>query len=165
MTRGEPPAIRIEPATSSDAPALARLRRHVHGLHVRQVPDYFIQPTDAEMVEVFRGLLAQDNVRAFVAYAGDAPVGYLLALIQERPATSLGRARRWLYLDQISVEPPWARRGLGRQLMRQAVEMATSLGIDELLTDVWAFNEEARAFALACGFHPQMSRFRIRLGT
>lgn len=157
-------AVRIEPASLADVETLARLRGRVHGLHVSHAPDRFIAPTAAEMQEVCRTLLVKDDARAFIAYADNRPVGYVLALIQERQSGPLTRARRWLYVDQISVEPEWERRGVGQQLVQSVVDLGRSLGIGELITDVWAFNGEARAFFDACGFRPQIGRFSRLLG-
>ena len=67
----------------------------------------FVQPTESELQAAFRDLLTQANARAFIAYADDTAVGYVLVLIQEKPASISSPARRWLYVDQISVEPQW----------------------------------------------------------
>lgn len=48
--------------------------------------------------------------------------------------------------------------------MQRAIELARSLGIDEVVMDVWAFNEEARAFFTGCGFRLQMERLSMHLG-
>ena len=164
MQHDDTSATRVRAASPSDTQALARLRTRVHGVHVDRAPEIFTRPAHTEMEEEFRALLGQGHTRAFIALAGEVPVGYVLALVQERPATPLVRARRWLYVDQISVEPAWTRRGVGRQLMQATIDLARSLQIDDLVTDVWAFNEETQAFARACGFRSQMERFSMRLG-
>jgi GNAT superfamily N-acetyltransferase len=164
MPQQDTKAIRIEPASHADVETLAKLRVRVHALHVSRAPDLFIEPTDAEMQEVCRALLMEGNARAFIAYADDVPIGYVLALIQERQPSLLSRARRWLYVDQISVEPQWERRGVGQQLVQRVIDLGRSLGIGELITDVWAFNGGAKAFFNACGFRSQIDRFSMRLG-
>lgn len=155
--------IRIEPASPAHAASLARLNRHVHQLHVEHVPRFFVQPSEAEAQAAFAGLLAQANVRAFIAYADDAPVGYVLVFIHEQAANTFNPSRRWLYVDQISVEPEWEGQGIGRQLMRTVVEYARSARIDELETDTWAFNSAAQEFFSAVGFQPKTERFWMHL--
>ncbi len=155
--------IRIEPASSSDAATLASLNRHVHQLHVEQAPRFFGQPSEAETQAAFAELLAQPNTRAFVAYADDMPVGYALARIQERPAGTFNPSRRWLYVDQISVEPEWKGRGIGHELIRAVVDCARAAEIDELETETWAFNTKAQEFFSAVGFQPKTERFWMHL--
>jgi GNAT superfamily N-acetyltransferase len=123
-----------------------------------------VQPTDAEAAALFRELLVQHNAWAFLAYADNVPVGYLLALLQERQASPLTHARRWLYVDQISVEPAWERQGVGRRLLQKAIDLGRSLGIRELITDVWTFNGKAKVFFEDCGFQLQMERYSMHLG-
>jgi diamine N-acetyltransferase len=150
--------VRIERASPSDARTLARLSRRVHGLHVAHAPGFFLQPTESEMEAAFVERLGEPRATALVAYDGTVPIGYVLALVQERPASALVPARRWLYVDQISVEPQWARRGVGCQLMKRVVDLAREAGLGEVVADVWAFNTEAQAFFKARGFQPQMER-------
>ena len=109
--------IQILPASLADAGAIANLNRHVHQLHLDRAPHFFRQPGDAERLQAFREFLTQANARAFIAYADDVAVGYVLASIHERPAGVFSPRRRWVYVDQISVEPRWKKQGVGRQLM------------------------------------------------
>jgi diamine N-acetyltransferase len=154
---------RIEQASQLDARTLAALGLRVHRLHVSHAPGFFVEPTAEQMEAEMVRVLAQENARAFMAYREDVPVGYVLVLIHERPATPLVPARRWLYVDQISIEPEWQGNGIGRQLMQGAIDFARMGGIDELVADVWAFNEEAQAFFKACGCRPQIERLWMRL--
>jgi ribosomal protein S18 acetylase RimI-like enzyme len=157
--------IRIEQASVEHAAMLARLNVHVHQLHVENASRFFVQPSDEERRAAFVELLSQANVRAFIAYADDTPVGYVLALIHDRAASTFNPARRWLYVDQISVEPEWEGRGVGSQLMRTIVDYARRVEIDELETEAWAFNTRARGFFRAVGFRPKSERFWMRLDT
>jgi diamine N-acetyltransferase len=155
--------IRIEQASVAQAAVLARLNLHVHQLHVQHAPRFFLQPSDEESRAAFAGLLARANVRAFLAYSDDTPAGYVLASVQERPAGPFNPARRLLYIDEISVEPEWEGQRIGRQLMSTMVEYARTVGIDELETDVWAFNTNAQEFFRVVGFQPKHQRFWMRL--
>ena len=96
---------RIEQASPVDAATLAKLSLHVHRLHVEHAPHFFLEPTDVERQAAFTELLSKPNVRAFIAYADDRAVGYVLGLIHERVTSTFNPARRSLYVDQISVEP------------------------------------------------------------
>jgi GNAT superfamily N-acetyltransferase len=155
--------IRIEQASPADAPTLAKLNLRVHRLHVDHAPHFFVEPTEVERQAVFAELLSRPNARAFIAYTEDHAIGYVLALIQERAASTFNPARRWLYLDQISVEVEWEGRGVGRQLMTALIDYAHSAGIYEMETDAWAFNHTAQAFFKGFGFQPKSERYWMHL--
>jgi predicted N-acetyltransferase YhbS len=157
--------IQILPASPAHAEAIARLNQSVHQLHLDRAPHFFRQPGDAERLEAFRELLTQANTRAFIAYADDEAIGYVLATIREQADNVYSPARRWLYVDQISVEPRWKRQGLGRQLMQVLLNEARAAGITELETDTWAFNNAAQAFFQACGFQPKILRHWLEVGS
>ncbi len=150
--------IQIMPASPAHAAELARLNQSVHQIHLDRVPRFFQQPGDTERTEAFGELLTQATTRAFIAYADEAAIGYVVATIHERPANIYSPARRWLYVDQISVEPGWKKQGIGRQLMHAVLDCARSAGITELETDTWAFNDESQAFFQALGFRPKLIR-------
>ena len=150
--------IQILPASPAQAEVIARLNQAVHQIHLDRAPHFFQQPGDAERIEAFRELLTQANTRAFIAYADEAAIGYVLATIHEQPANVYSPARRWLYVNEISVEPGWKKNGIGRQLMHTVLDNARSAGITELETDTWAFNDVAQAFFQSLGFRPKVIR-------
>ena len=155
--------LRIAPAFAADAATIAHLSRHVHQLHLDNLPHFFRQSTDAEVEAALGRMLAQANVRAFIAYMDDAPAGYVLAMVNERPANEFCHARRYVLVDQISVEPEWARQGIGQQLVQAVVDYARSIGVHELEAHVWAFNDRSQAFFQAFGFAPKTRQFWMML--
>jgi GNAT superfamily N-acetyltransferase len=87
----------------------------------------------------------------------------MLVMIGERPATAFHRPRRWLYIDQISVEPDARRRGVGRALVSAVLRYADDTGIDDVEVDTWAFNDRAQAFCASLGFRAKTRRSWITL--
>ncbi|MDX1688149.1 MAG: GNAT family N-acetyltransferase [Candidatus Promineifilaceae bacterium] len=151
--------VRIEAATAADADVLADLNRHVQGLHVDGAPHLFKRHVHDEVAAQFEEWLGEENVWAFIAYQGERPVGYVLALIRERPENPVTRAWRAFLIDQISVEPAWKGKGVGRALVEAALEVAREAAVDEVQATTWAFNEQAQAFFRALGFDVQVLRF------
>ena len=156
--------ITIREATAADAGVLAELNRHVQGLHVDAVPSLFKRPKLEEVAAHFGELLEEENVWAFIAYQGETAVGYVLALIRERPENPVTRAWRALLIDQISVEPAWKGQGVGRALVEAVLNVGPEAAVDEVQATSWAFNEQAHAFFRALGFEVQVLRFGRRLG-
>jgi ribosomal protein S18 acetylase RimI-like enzyme len=91
-------------------------------------------------------------------------VGYVLLIFVERPGNAFSPPRRWLYVDQISVETEWEGHGVGTQLLETAVEQAKSAGMDELEIDTWSFNTKAKGFFKGFGFQPKTERFWMQNG-
>jgi ribosomal protein S18 acetylase RimI-like enzyme len=101
---------------------------------------------------------------ALMAKAGREPVGYVLAVVHEKPKDLFTNARRWLYLDQISVESAWERQGVGRTLCEALVARAQREGLTEIETDTWAFNKIAQEFFRHLGFSPKIIRHHLSIG-
>ena len=150
----------VRAALSTDIPSLARLNRFVQDLHVQAKPRFFKMPSVEELEGFFRDALSKET-RAFIAEEGDVAVGYLLAAFGERQEDAFFRPRRWLQIDQISVDPAFQRRGHGRNLVTAAMECARAAGIEGVQTGVWAFNEPSLSFFHDQGF--ERSELRLRL--
>jgi ribosomal protein S18 acetylase RimI-like enzyme len=98
------------------------------------------------------GLLAPPNHLVFIAEVDSLPLGYAYAEVIHRPENSSHYANDMVYLHHISVRPAHRKRGLGRALMDAVRSAASERGITLVALDVWAFNEEARAFFRRQGF-------------
>lgn len=66
-------------------------------------------------------------------------------------------------LEQIAVVPDAARSGVGAALLEAVREVGRAAGCRRLVTDVWDFNEGARAFYQAAGFSPMNMRLDQQL--
>jgi GNAT superfamily N-acetyltransferase len=155
--------IRIQAASSADADTLARLNQYVHTLHVDKAPHVFKPLTREAAAAAFTSLLSRDDARAFIAYVDGRATGYILVFVVDRAETAFGFARRWLYIDQISVEPRSRRHGVGRELLNAALGYARSAGLHEIEVETWVFNEVAQAFVASSGFEPKTKRFWMNL--
>jgi ribosomal protein S18 acetylase RimI-like enzyme len=156
--------VEICTATIEDAVALACLNHRVHALHVQEAPNDFVRPPQAELEEWFRGILSRPGTIALLAKLGHEPVGYVLAGVHEKPKDLFTNARRWLYLDQISVEAAQERQGVGRMLCEALVARARREGLTEIETDTWAFNQSAQEFFRHLGFSPKIIRHHMPIG-
>ena len=111
------PAPAIRPACAADAPALLRLITAL--AEFEKLP-----PPDAEAQERLMADAFSDRPRfepwlAFVP-GSEEPVGY--AIFLETYSSFL--ARPTLYIEDVFVLPEFRRQGLGRALLRKAVELA-----------------------------------------
>ena len=68
------------------------------------------------------------------------------------------------YLDHLVVAPRWRRRGVGRALMRHAIERAEAAGASRIDLTANAAKEAGHALYRSLGFHERdTSSFRLSL--
>ena len=77
-----------------------------------------------------------------VADTADVPVAYLIADLVDGN----------LHVEQVSVHPDHARRGLGRQLLEHLAEQAVAAGIPALTLTTFATVPWNAPYYLRCGF-------------
>lgn len=144
---------RIRTASTNDVVLLAALNDIVHDLHVRHRPDLFVDASAQEAF--FAAQLTDPSVSALIAEGADGEaVGYALARVVKRKGNELINPDVIISLDQMAVSPDAARTGIGSTLLEAVREVGRTAGCRRLVTDVWDFNEGARAFYQACGLTP-----------
>ncbi|MFJ6752834.1 MULTISPECIES: GNAT family N-acetyltransferase [unclassified Streptomyces] len=148
--------IQIRTASSDDVALLASLNQIVHDLHHRHRPDLFLDSPELDAVEgFFRTQMADPSVTVLLADGAESEaLGYALARVKNRPGSALEHSDVIVSLDQIAVVPDAARSGVGAALLEAVREVGRAAGCRRLVTDVWYFNEGARAFYQAAGFNP-----------
>ncbi|SEL25074.1 GNAT family N-acetyltransferase [Streptacidiphilus jiangxiensis] len=152
--------ITIRTASTDDAPLLARLNGIVHELHVAHRPDLFVDSPGQDALEaLFRARLGDPSVTAFVADDSDGrSLGYAQARVVSWDASALVQPDRVVSLDQIAVVPEAGGMGVGSALLEAVRDMGRKAGCRRLVTEVWDFNEGARAFYDAAGLQPMNVR-------
>ncbi|MEM9776167.1 MAG: GNAT family N-acetyltransferase, partial [Chloroflexota bacterium] len=121
--------------------------------HADHHPRLFKYPVDqAAMTDFFQEQLAADHSAIFIAWDGDAPVGYIWCIFQDLPENTFFYARKRVAVDQISVNPEYRGKGVGEQLMLMAEAFARERGVIELDLTTWAFNTQAHSFFERMGY-------------
>lgn len=107
----------------------------------------FADGADAQTVH---WIVSHPEMEVFVAADGmDKPIGLLS--MSYRPQLRL--RGRIATIDELVVSASWRRKGVGRELLRRAVERARVLAVKRLeLTNHFGRGDEAMAFYRACGF-------------
>jgi hypothetical protein len=105
--QGVGPSLVVRSAGASDAPTIARLDAVVQGLHHEAFPDRFLEPDATRVEPVYRNALDGDGppsaatCRAWLCVDdNDDAVGYVLAVLHERPENPFTKAHRWIELDR-----------------------------------------------------------------
>ncbi len=152
----------IRRTTVHDAALLARLNAPIQQLHTNTFPTRFKAPlpNDPELIALYAERLASDEWVGYVAENDGEPVGYILCEICYSPENVFTYAETTLLVDQLSVNPEHHRRGYGQALMQAAVELAHETQVSRIVLNVWAFNQQARAFYEKLNFQPMAHKLQ-----
>lgn len=95
---------------------------------------------------MFSHQLADDSHHLYVALHGNKVAGYIWFELIEKQETLLTHPIRRLKLHHISVDDPYRGSGMGGGLIETLKATAKELNVDEIVLDVWCFNEDAIHF-------------------
>jgi GNAT superfamily N-acetyltransferase len=151
----------IRAAEIGDAKVLAKLNAFVQELHLQRRPDHFKETSIPDLEAWYKSLLEKPTTRAWIAEALDRPVGYVLTLFRHLQEDPFTKARAWLEVDQLAVDPHYRRQGVGRALVFKAIAYAKEEGISRIETTSWSFNQETHNLFGHLGFAPKVIRFEL----
>jgi ribosomal protein S18 acetylase RimI-like enzyme len=133
----------VRPARKSDTPKIAELMLAMWRLHLESEPD-FISDGDwlSEPPENYlRGYFGEDeNKFLLVATIDEAICGVARAYLKNLDGSFL-RENRVLYIDDISVDEKYRRRGIATKLISEMEKLARENGVNWTMARVYNFNE------------------------
>lgn len=100
-------------------------------------------------------LLDRGDVHVFVAYAEDAPVGYVL--VSDVPPTPLSELSS-VSIDQLYVVKARRREGVARHLLTSVTAYAERAGVEQVVSNVPSQGRDANRFFARLGFTPTVVR-------
>jgi ribosomal protein S18 acetylase RimI-like enzyme len=153
----ETAGIGVRRARHDDWPSVRELLREVDDLHAALAPEYFRSAprSDAEWAR----LMDEDHVAVLVAdpAGGGGPVAVLVARIYDTPNDPSMVQRRRIHIETVVVCCKHRRKGIGRQLMDEAVTWGRGQGAVEVVLTTWVGNDDAEAFYARLGYR-ELSR-------
>ena len=144
----------IRQATPRDAKILAKLCGTVQKLHVAAVPDRYrpyIENNKA-LEKQFRDWLRRRHQIGLIAETATQPIGYALIQVLQSKDTPLTYGHRFVYIDQMSVETDWHRKGVGSALMKEITRIGHQNNARFVTLEVAEHNGAAQKFYQAQGF-------------
>lgn len=156
----------VRAATAADVPGVLPLVRAICDLHASRDPERFaVVPDVIERYAAWLPERAADARSVFLVAEWEAIgsgasggggagriAGYLVGTVE--PEVPIFWVPECGWVHDVFVEP-WARgRGLGRALVRGAVERFGAMGVKQMRLHTAMFNEEARGVFAAEGFRP-----------
>jgi ribosomal protein S18 acetylase RimI-like enzyme len=145
--------MRIRQATIEDSAVIAQLMTQlmeVSGYQDRQVSPEQIEESLRKMAnsDAYRVLLAEDE-------------GQVVGLLSLSFRHTLFHSAPTALIDELVVEQGHRRRGVGRQLVAEAIERCRAAGCCEIEVSTERSNEAAQKFYRQHGFSPEAVLFEL----
>ena len=139
----------IRPAVPDDYEQAERIMQQVHALHLSWRPDIY-NPC-APVLPRPEFLEAVAGQRLLVAETDGKAAGILLYLHRHIESENQV-AREVLFIETLAIDAGYRGRGIGRQLLQAAAQIAREKGYDGVELQVNAKNTDAFAFYKKYGF-------------
>jgi ribosomal protein S18 acetylase RimI-like enzyme len=151
-------------ATAADAPAVTELRNAATARLNRDFGEGHWSSMVSEK-GVLRGILANSKTSQVLLARSRDQVVATLRLATKKPwaidASYFAVARKPIYLVDMAVAPQYQRRGIGRQLLEEAIRAAQAWPADAIRLDAYDAKAGAGGFYAGCGFR-EVGRVKYR---
>ena len=148
---------------TKDSDKLAELNECVQDIHATIEPELFKKYDKNEMQELFSEIVKDENMFIFIVAHHEIDVGYLILSRVKYPETNFRKAYESLYIEQISINKEFHKKGIGKALINKAKQTALSLGIKRIELDYWNKNIEAGVFFESQGFKPYNTKMYFNI--
>jgi len=154
----------IRKAEEADYEAVNHLYHLSYSLYHENMPAVY-KKTPATVLKKgdFLNILQDDRTRMFVAEAEGKVVGHIYAMIETFDEDEMAPACERVEVAEISIEPAYARMGIGTRLMKEVEKWAKEKKITDLQTLVYDFNKDGIAFYEANGYKPYSIKIQKKL--
>lgn len=154
----------IRQATPDDASIIAQLNLHVQQVHADKKPDLYKQAVlSDDLIAFYEKRLRETTEVIYLAENDGQAVGYVHAIIRERPENFFAHIRRDIVVNEISVNPEYYGTGVADELMQIVIDLAHQHGINRIVLDVWDWNGRAKRFYEKQGFSTYNYRMELML--
>ena len=130
----------IRRAEMTDIPDILRLLGQVCDIHAEIRPDIFkmggLKYTESEIPQI----LSDERSPVWCAVEDSKFLGYCFCQWKETPDSSVGFARKELYIDDLCVDESARGKGVATELFRFVTDIARAEGATFLTLNVWQGN-------------------------
>lgn len=152
----------IRKAKIEDFQRVHELAMQVHKLHVKERGDIYKDADPLKFEEFIEDLSNESNIY-LVAELENKIIGICFSHIKEMTEKSIMKARRILYIDDLCIDETMQRKGIGRKMYNQIVQVAKKRNVDSVELLVWGFNKKAINFYKNMGMNVKNIRFEQRI--
>ena len=152
----------IRKAKPNDFSGVHKLIMQVHKLHVSKRNDIY-KDIDPMNFEEFKTELSNSNNIYLIAEFENEIVGICFSQIKEILNNKIIKNRKFLHIEDICVDENYQKKGIGKKLYNQILELAKEKNIDDIELMVWGFNENAIKFYENLGMSIKNLKFEQKI--
>lgn len=152
----------IRKATLNDFQGVHKLIMQVHKLHVNKRNDIY-RDVDPINFEEFKTELSNTNNIYLIAELQNKIVGICFSQMKEILNNKIMKNRKILHIEDICVDEGYQKKGIGKKLYNQIVQLAKENNIDNIELMVWGFNENAIKFYKNLGMNIKNLKFEQKI--
>ena len=154
----------IRPAQTKDCPRILELLQQICALHSEIRPDLFKNGNSKYTTDSLSELFEDESRLIFVAVdEDDFVLGYIFCNLIDHTQNSARQDNKELYIDDLCIDAPFRREGIGDALFKKALATAKEHGCHNLTLNVWEGNDSALRFYEKQGMKIQKREMEIVL--
>lgn len=135
----------IRKAETNDFQDIHKLIMQIHKLHVTERNDIY-KDIDPIGFDEFKTKLSNNNNVYLVAESENKIVGICFSQIKEISNNKIMNDRKILHIENICVDKNHQKKGIGKKLYKEIVQIAQKRNINNIELMVWGFNKNAIKF-------------------
>ena len=155
--------ITVRRAAESDFPHVKQVFCEANRFHAALLPHRFQVVDPIITPDGLAAVLTDEDAALFVAETDHHVVGIVLLRLMRNPEDPILRPRRYTNVDDIAVLESYQGRGVGRRLMRRALEWAKRQGAQDIELSVSEANQRVIALCERLGYERVARRMRRRI--
>ena len=150
----------IKKATMMDFEEIHSIFKEVHDLHQQNEKKTFkkVDPLTKEEFDI----LLEDKQNFFLVAEEIKIIGFINAFIKIKEGRHT-KKKKTMHIEQLGVKKTEQNRGIGSKLIEEIKSIAKENKCDNIILDVWSFNDKAIEFYKHKGFKEKKKRMEINL--
>lgn len=137
------------------------IRREVNDLHIKGEPKIFKQGFPKQMQDYVKEFVDSDKKYLIVSENVGEIDGFLMAESVVKPETVYRYELKFLEIKELGVLTKFQKNDIGKKLLDKAKEIAKNVGENNIILNMWTFNENALSFYEKYGFKTYRNYMKI----
>lgn len=147
--------VNIRQFHSFDISKINKIFKQTLSSHIENMPDLFCSlDENNNWNSQFLKKISENNTGiVFVAEISREVVGYIISYLQKFPMNApFYKARKVLYIEDISIEEQYQNKGIGTLLISKCEKWAKKNGFTDIELNVYESNQRAQSFYHKLGY-------------
>lgn len=133
-------------AKKEDLNQVVEIMEQIQRLHYEARPDIFKKKTKEEIQKEAAQMIKNKESNVIVAVIENEIYGVLICRKKEVINHINLKDSKSLWIDELGVSEKYRKNGIGKELMKEAENLAKQLGCKTITLNCWSFNETALKF-------------------